>query len=236
MTDRIQIHPPAPLAALLSQPHVEQRAFPWPQDRWIRWFDGHDTIQEVLRDLDDRFDRRRGVELVQRLLEQNDAASAFVVSMVWGHGDSGYGPYRTAAILTANRKPRGKSLDPGVIDKLEESARLVREEGGISAFKYLSNEGKVGGLGSAFFTKWLYFASSPSGVNSSSAVPVLDQLVLAWLKSAAEVRLRPGRTKDYGLYIELLEGWGYPFDRKAVQVEETIFRLIRDDGVDSLSR
>lgn len=235
MTEHTQTGPPAPLAALLVEPHVPQQAFAWPRDRWIRWFDGHDGVREVLQDLEDRIDRRRGVELIQRLLAQDDAASAFVVAMVWGHGWSGYGPYRTAAVLTANRRPRGHSLDREVVARLEESARLAREEGGVSAFRYLSNEGHIAGLGSAFFTKWLYFTSAADGHNSSSAAPVLDRLVLDWLRSAADVRLRPGRTSDYGRYVDLLQSWGKPHDRNAVQVEETIFRLIRDDGTVPLS-
>lgn len=235
MTQHTQTGPPAPLAALLVEPHVAQRAFPWPQDRWIRWFDGHDKIREVLKDLEGEIDRRRGVELIQRLLAQEDIAPAFVVAMVWGHGPSNYGPYRTAAVLTANRKPRGNSLDPGVVAKLDESARLARKEGGLSAFRFLSNEGHVGGLGSAFFTKWLYFASATEGPNSSSAAPVLDRLVVKWLGSETDVKLRPGRTSDYRRYVELLQLWGKPYGRSAAQVEETIFRVIREDGVVPLS-
>ncbi len=235
MTERAQAGLPAPLAALLIEPHVPQQAFAWPQDRWIRWFDGHDRVREVLQGLEGTIDRRRGVEVIQRLLAQKGVASAFVVAMVWGHGWNGYGPYRTAAVLTAHRQPRGSSLDPGVVTKLDESARLAREEGGVSAFRYLSNEGRIAGLGSAFFTKWLYFASAADGPNSSSAAPVLDRLVLDWLRSAADVRLRPGRTSDYGRYVDLLQSWGKPHDRNAVQVEETIFRLIRDDGTVPLS-
>lgn len=235
MTEHTQTDPPAELAALLVEPHVPQQAFAWPKDRWIRWFDGHDGVREVLQGLEDSIDRRRGVELIQGLLAREDVAPAFVVAMVWGHGWSGYGPYRSAAVLTASRRPSGRSLDRAVVTRLEESARLAREEGGASAFRYLSNEGRIAGLGSAFFTKWLYFASAADGPNSSSAAPVLDRLVLDWLKSVANVRLRAGRTRDYERFVDLLRLWGEPYGRSAVQVEETIFRLIRDDGTVPLS-
>ncbi len=44
------------------------------------------------------------------------------------------------------------------------------------------------------------------------------------------LRLRPGRTDDYGRYVDILSAWGGPYGLRAVDVCDRIYRLIRDDG------
>lgn len=223
------VQAPEELAQLLQEGHVPQRAFGWPRPRWRRWLQGVDGSDDFLTRLPDALDRRTTAAVVQNHLTDGQVASAFVAAMIWGHGYAGYGPYRTACVLTGRSAPRGAPADAAVLDKLYASAEWVRDPGPVEAYRYLNNEGKVSGLGPAFFTKWLYFtsASDPYG---PQAAPVLDQLVTTWLDHHADVRLRYARTDDYARYLALLHSWGEPHGRTAVQVEEAIFRLIRDDG------
>jgi len=174
-------------------------------------------------------DRSTTTQLVAELLFE-DVASAFVVSMIWGHGNSGYGPFRTGRILTASRTPKLAPLAPTVLQQLTDSAAVAREKGAVEGYRRLTNApGRIAGLGPAFFTKWLYFVTAAQGDNTAAA-PVLDALIVRWLRTEAGVQLRPGRTADYEAYVELLREWGAPYDLAPVDVEERIFRTFRGDG------
>ncbi len=184
----------------------------------------------MLAGLPPELDRATAAHLVEDLLPR-DVTAAFTVAMIWGHGSTGYGPYRTATILTASRSPKNVPVDATVRGRLGESVEVAREAGSVEGYRFLNNRpGKVSGLGPAFFTKWLYFVTARGEARSASAAPVLDGLVLAWL-TARGVPLRAGYTDDYARYVETLTHWGAPHGLAPVAVEERIFRLIRDDGV-----
>lgn len=90
-----------------------------------------------------------------------DVATAFTVAMIWGHGSTGYGPYRTATTLTATRSPKGVPVDATVRSRLGESIEVAREAGCVEGYRLLANRlGRVSGLGPAFFVKWLYFVTA----------------------------------------------------------------------------
>lgn len=151
--------------------------------------------------------------------------------MIWGHGLSNYGAYRTARVLTTQKNPKGAPLSDAVAGRLSESVNIARGQGPVEAFRYLNNRpGKVAGLGPAFFTKWLFFTTARGDTTSLHAAPVLDELVVNWLRRQAHISLRPGRTDDYARYIGVLTEWGKPHGLTPAQVEERIFRAIRDDG------
>ncbi|KQS96997.1 hypothetical protein ASG23_15445 [Cellulomonas sp. Leaf395] len=175
-------------------------------------------------------DRSTTARLVEDLLPSN-AAGAFAVSMIWGHGWSGYGPYRTARVLTGMKRPAGEPVSPDVESRLNESIAIARASGPVEGYRFLNNRpGKIDGLGPAFFTKWLYFVTARADENSDDAAPVLDALVLTWLADNAGVVLRAGQTADYARYVGLMQSWGSPYGLAPAQVEERIFRLIRNDG------
>ncbi len=58
--------------------------------------------------------------------------------MIWGHGWSGYGPYRTARISTGARTPWGAPVSADVVGRPVESADVVRREGPVEGGKDLS--------------------------------------------------------------------------------------------------
>lgn len=220
---------PSALAAALSIPTTPQGPFTWSREGWTRWLASVDGVPGFLATHPTKVDRAETAAVVQRELAAGRTASAFVAAMIWGHGRSGYGAYRTAAVLTRQRRPEGLPADPVVVAKLTEAARLAAEGdgGGVAAFRWLANEGRVPGLGPAFYTKWVYFSSATDGHHAASAAPILDAVVQEWMLEHAGVRLRTWRTADYEHYVELLRQWGSEHGRTAVQVEEQIFRIAR---------
>jgi len=223
--------PPQDLESLLSGRHLAQRGFSFPAGSWRAWTGHLEDNSALFDELPTELDRRTTARTVERLLP-DDATAAFTVAMVWGHGSSGYGPYRTAKVLTAAPSPKDAPVAPWVRDRLQESVEVARERGAIEGYRFLNNRpGKVTGLGPAFFTKWLYFVTARGDSTSALAAPVLDALVIAWLASHAGFALRAGYTDDYARYVETLTSWGAPHGLAASEVEERIFRLIRNDGV-----
>ena len=151
--------------------------------------------------------------------------------MIWGHGWSGYGPYRTARVLTGERKPTGAPLGATVVERLTESVHVGRGEGPVEGYRFLNNRpGRIAGLGPACFTKWLHFVTARGNTDAPDAAPVLDARVIGWLHEKASVTLRAGYTDDYARYVALLRSWGETHGLTSPQVEERIFRLLRNDG------
>lgn len=221
---------PVDLEHQLRSPLAPQKAFRYPIVRWSKWLNDLDGIDEVLATLPAALDRSIAAERIDVLLDDDKTAAAFVVAMIWGHGSSGYGPFRTARILTGTADPAGEPLSPNVLEELKRSVDIAHDGGAVSGYRYLNNDGKITGLGPAFFTKWLYFVTARGNPTSPSAAPVLDALVIEWLRRHAHVRIRSGRTADYSAYIDHLAAWGTATDHTPVEVEERIFRLIRNDG------
>lgn len=220
---------PVDLEPLLSGHQSPQRAFRYSPDRWRAWTGHLDGVGELLDGLPPALDRATTATVVDDVLPGHVAA-AFTVAMIWGHGTSGYGPYRTARVLTGSRRPDGLPLSLAVEDRLRESATVAREGGPVEGYRYLNNApGKIAGLGPAFFTKWLYFVTARGSAGAASAAPVLDALVLRWLAGRG-VPLPAGSTEHYARYVELLGSWGKPHGLAPAEVEERIFRLIRSDG------
>ncbi|WP_139277460.1 8-oxoguanine DNA glycosylase OGG fold protein [Rhodococcoides corynebacterioides] len=224
--------PPVPdaLVPLLTSGLPQQRAFAFSRPSWSRWFVRMPGVLDAMDALPDRVDRAHVATTVDGLID-SDVAAAFVVAMIWGHGKSGYGPFRTARILTGGRRrPLEHELSTDVVDKLRASVDHVRGDGPVEGYRYMANEGALWGLGPAFFTKWLCFASARGDHESDTAAPILDAIVIRWLHRNSDVRLRTGRTVDYEWYVDTLRAWGSAAGLSAVQVEERIFRLNRADG------
>lgn len=228
----MSVHPPIPthLEELLTSPHIRQRGFSWPKKRWVDWLSAIEGSKELLESLPSSVDRTTTASKVHACIHRDAIPEAFIACMVWGHGHSGYGPFRSARILSGSSKPTKQPVDLTVVDRLRTSIDRIQAKGPAEAYRYLNNEGHIAGFGSAFFTKWLYFISAGENPYGAQAAPVLDQLVIRWLRDYASVSLRYGRTSDYAKYLELLEHWGAAHERTQVQVEEGIFRLIRNDG------
>lgn len=226
--------PPTLLRELIDAPDfAPQQKFPVKKDSWLRWLGHIDSLAESIEDLPQQMDRLDVAQFVTANLK-TDTASAFVAAMMWGHGSSGYGPYRTAYVLTGSRAFHGANISEQSVRRLEKASEIATQDGPVAGYYYLNNEGKIAGLGPAFFTKWLYFVTTENGRNVDNTAAVLDQLVMRWLRDNGGPRLRYAKTPSYEKYIDLLRQWGKSRSTgnplPPADVEERIFRLIRNDG------
>lgn len=229
MTEEIP-SPPPELVRLMEGLFAPQRAFPFRRDKWLETMQQISGADDAINALPDLVDRTIIKETV-RNLEEHNIVGAFIVAMIWGHGLSNYGPYRTLRVLT-NDFTTGGELSAEVETKIRQSCTISREQGSVEGFRYLANEGKIRELGSSFFTKWLYYATATGPQGEIGAAPILDELIIEWFKNEVDEQLRYGRTWSYERYIEIVTHWGKPYNLSAVDIEERIFRLIREDGTD----
>ena len=219
--------PPHELVRLMEQPFPAQRAFAYDADHWLEWLDAIPGARAAIEMLPAEVNRGIISEAFSEL-EQDNIAGAFIVVMIWGYGYAKYGPYRTLRVLSDDFR-NGETLSPEVEEKLRRSITISRDQGSIAGYSYLINEGKLRKLGASFFTKWLYFATATGPQGEQATAPILDDLIIDWLKPRG-VELRRSRTPHYECYVNVLTEWGKPFDLTAVDVEERIFRLIRNDS------
>lgn len=88
-------------------------------------------------------------------------------------------------------------MSPVVRQQLLASTTIAREHGPVEGYRCLNNPpGRITGLGPAFLTKWLFVATAKGDPKSLPAAPVLDGLVLQWLREHTDARRRAGRTSD----------------------------------------
>lgn len=211
----------------------EQAAMTWTSKSWGNWLAFVPGIEEYLErmptDGDGRVSRSSVREAVQA--EGESAPHRFIAVMIWGYGTAGYGPYRTARVLTqaaSSVAQEATGVSYSAIESLDVSQALARSGAGLEAFYYLNNDaqGRLDGLGSAFFTKWLYFASIVDDPDASD-VPIFDERVRRWLRGvgAPGLRLRHNSTQSYAAYVALLSAWGHAVGVAPSRVERAIFAL-----------
>lgn len=225
----------------MDDPLQPQKGFGYRRVAWHSWVGYLTGVSEHVAPeaLPEKVDREVVADRVERLVF-TETAAAFTIAMIWGHGLANYGPYRAARILTAATRPVKRTepdpercaAAPVVIERLEESARRARVDP-VEGFRFLSSrDGKIRGLGPAFFTKWLYFATARGQARHPEAAPILDRLVQRWMREEARIDLSLHATDSYRRYVETLRDWGEPHGHGPVEVEERIFRLLRNDGSD----
>jgi hypothetical protein len=229
--------PPVPkvLAQRLRAEQSPQRQFAWSLDKWLPVVADTADAEAVLQKLPPKLGREEVRVVVQEQLALERGIAAFVPVMIWG-GPGGYGPFRTRAILTANRTRANwqSPVDPTVDIRLLEGARVACEDGPVEAFRLLNNSGHIKYLGGAFFTKWMSFASARVSVDAEEVAPILDKRVRDWIelhtRDTTRVKLSTTSTDDYARYLALLDAWrnGDDWFRTPVQVELAIFDLTRD--------
>ncbi len=140
-----------------------------------------------------------------------DAVRGFVAAMVWGFGRVGYGPFRTARVLSEN---------PGAKDALHEVAQVAVREGGPAAFSAMRQR-RLKWLGVAFATKYLFFCAANG---SATPAPVLDRLVRRWLGEHTGWAPRlDWRDSDYTTYVEMVCTWAAELGLSAANVELLMF-------------
>ena len=189
-----------------------QPPIPWPRDRWKESFPQH---SELLDGLPDALDRstvaRRGCLAAHA---KRDAEIAFIVTMAWGFGRVGYGPWRTRRILEAT---------PNAAVLLRDIARELRAHGPVAAYEAMTSRARLTWLGPAFGTKYLHFCSSET---SPPAAIVLDQRVADWLSRSTRLSVDARRwsVSIYAKYFDRLALWSEALDVTPSDLECCIFQ------------
>ncbi len=182
--------------------HVHQPGIDWPTDRWVRRFPQH---ADLVRSLPNPLDRSAVRSVVSDQVVADDVECAFVVAMIWGYGNVGYGPYRTERVLHSN--PQAASC-----------LRAALGPDPLVGYRWLSGDGRLRWLGPAFGTKWLYFASTPRAL-------ILDRVVAAWLRSHAGCRWNavPWSASTYQAYLMQMDAWAAALGLEPDLIEQLIF-------------
>jgi hypothetical protein len=212
MDGRRRVDVPTRLYLLLTawdqQDRPAQPGIGWNHATWSERLPAH---RELFDRLPNPIDRSTAQAHVQHANRAGRYLEAFVAAMVWGYGGVGYGPYRTARVLTSN---------PPAAAIFRKIARLVGQDSGPDAFAWLASH-RLKWLGVAFATKYLFFCHPGDGTR---AALVLDSLVSRWLHQHADLRIRlTWRVDDYRRYIDTVTGWAEDLKVTPADVEYLMF-------------
>ena len=169
-------------------------------------------------------------DLARTAHAQHDPASArrlFLGAMLWGYGTVGYGPYRTAQMLKPTNVAR---ILRSILDCIRNGAiRRAYEQFDLPM------------CGSAFFTKYFYFA----GLGCDLTVPplILDSLVMnqleQWLRLDVTRFARFSRNKKgeisvvgrdatrYDHYLQVMNRWARDLRCRPDSIELFLFKQAR---------
>ncbi len=187
---------------------------PWILEVWRDALPDRHRLLERLRDLDSPGpDGTVGISRqTAHSFADSPADELLVVSMVWGFGRVGYGPFRTARMLSG-RDARAR------LERIRE-ATLVDAASGFSAL-WDARRAAVPYLGTSMGTKFLYFAAGRSGAGLRPLV--FDVNVLTALSAIPGLgfpsTLRRVDADAYARYIRLADAWAGTGMRDSVELE-----------------
>jgi hypothetical protein len=188
----------------------------WSKDTWRKEFPQH---ADLINRLPERVDRATALSFARDVYSPEAAVEAFIVAMIWGHGHTGYGPWRTARVL------EGTAGAPKI---LFEASQRARAEGGPEAFAWLA-ENRLRRLGVAFATKYLFFCS----YDSTYPAPILDRVVLRWLRTNVGWRIGlDWRVQEYSEYARTIRAWAGDLGIGVGDVEYLMFTDTEESRLD----
>lgn len=157
-------------------------------------------------------------------IQTKEVLIPFLLTMFWGYGDNGYGPYRVNQILRSDKNIDTKGI-------LAKSMSYINEKKVEEAFKELK---QIKGLGISFASKVLYFASKGKGQEISPCPLIFDIKVATTLvklhSSNKEVinmiEVYPKNSwTTYNQYNILLHDWANEYKVEADQIERLLFDI-----------
>lgn len=183
-----------------------------------RWIKLNPTYKNLIADFENKEICREDVINAYSDYYKNkgDAMRAFMLTMVWGFADTGYGTHRTNKYIS----------NPENIIFIKNAIDLVLQNDLKTAFHELK---KVNGLGVSYITKVLYFATR--GTNHSQYALIYDIRVataLIQLTTPKEivdlVSISPSsKFKDYEKYNTLIHKLAIQHNLEAESIEMFLF-------------
>ena len=195
---------------ILGKPR--QGGIDWNLASWVKEFPEH---KEFLTDLKKNnlglLDRNTVHRVVGSCLAESDLEQAFLVVMIWGFGFRGYGRFRSNKII------EGKAFE----SSLEKTVDALNKGDVISAYKHLIENGPDG-LGCAFGSKFLYFASSKKMENYPL---IIDSLIGTAINNAglARISVQSLKADKYFDLIKKFHEAAVFYDIQPDELEELLF-------------
>ncbi len=190
-----------------------QSGIDWDLKTWVRSFPQYQEKLEELKKCNFGFlDRKEVKKQVQEAIQTDDLVYAFLIVLIWGFGDRGYGQFRAKKLvdqklISTALKKCNEELLRGNVDK----AYLELVENGPD------------GLGCSFGSKFLYFAAPE---NFSPKPIILDQLVIQGIRKWGSYRRINPLSVRADQYLEIVNEFHAAaqfFGIQSEQLEEILF-------------
>ncbi|RIJ77744.1 hypothetical protein D1871_05780 [Nakamurella silvestris] len=198
-----------------------QAGIGWSRKAWGRL----ETHQDLLNRLGSRITREEVTAYARQIVDPPSALAAFIVAMVWGHGRSGYGPFRTARVINENGGQEVLGAE------LLSIAQTCFTQGGLVAFGEIAarrkqDKGYLKHLGPAFGTKYLYFCTKAAATSGVPIAPILDAVVARWFEDqipGSQLRIWWWDVESYQQYVDQITSWAQILGVEIDIIEQLIF-------------
>jgi len=183
----------------------------WSQKSWKKQLPSYSQFLDSLPNPISRRDVQYRAQQASR--GECQAVEAFLISMVWGYGPTGYGPWRTSRVLNENHDAAQRLLRTANAESMENEER---------SYIHLAKESRLTFLGPAFGTKYLYFISKRPPIELPL---ILDAVVSRALLELAGVAIsaKTWNPSAYQNYLALLRGWAAEISVSPPDVERVLF-------------
>lgn len=151
---------------------------------------------------------------------RDDPMDLFLAAMAWGFGTTGYGQWRTAAMVN----PAGRDRE-AVVKAAVAAYRAAWRDGGAKAVAeaWDRGAGKIPGLGPAFASKVAYFAAYDRGAKTGPLIADLNTAWAVWaLGGIWDSRYDSGKYADY---VTWCERWAAQLGCRSDDIERVLFGL-----------
>lgn len=209
----------------LRPANTEDQPVSWNGRRWLVQPDWHSTTRIRIEALCDGLDPSKCLEeliITRRDVfgHRNNAVDLFLAAMAWGFGTTGYGCWRTAAMVN----PQGQDQEQRVATAVDAYLAAWSTGGAMAvAQAWTRGIGKIGGLGPAFATKVAHFAIYD---RKAGAGPLIADLNTAWsvwaLAGIWDSRYNPVK---YSEYVQWCEQWAHAVNRRSDDIERVLFNI-----------
>lgn len=200
------------------QPLVESK-FKYKVKSWQKL---HPDFKEEIQDYEDEeISRQDIISAYKAYFDNNDVGfvKAFLLTMIWGFGDIGYGTYRTNKCLTL----------PENMDSVQKALKHISASEQGSLQKAFIELNKIKGLGMSYLTKVLYFSTRAAG-NKNYALIFDIRVATALIKLTSPneivqlVTIAPSSNFDtYIKYNQLIHKLAEHINVEAEQIEMYLF-------------
>jgi hypothetical protein len=183
-----------------------------------KWENLDGEHKEIVRDFENKWVSRADVikSFEDYYSDKNGYMRAFLLTMIWGFEDAGYGTYRTNNYI----------LIPENVEKINVAFEAVKSNDIKRAFKTLKS---INGLGISYLSKVLYFATRGLGMTEYSLIfDIRVARSLVQLTAPAVVfeliNIYPSdKYEDYQKYNAMIHYYAKQYNVEAESIELFLF-------------